>query len=260
MDYKFLSVRRIGPVVYVMLNRPNVRNAFNREVITELTDWARATRADPTIRIAVLGGEGKAFCAGADVDWLLGSMIYTKEQIREEAIALHGMLSAIDTLPIAVIARIHGAAIAGAVGLTAVCDIAIAAEDAMFAITETRIGIVPAIISPFVLAKVGPSAARDRFVTGMRFSAEDARRIGLVHAVVPFNELDATVDRYVSEILRGGPQAVATAKLLIQKVTGLTPEDAAPITAEIIAERRTSAEGQAGMRAFLNKHRPPWVS
>jgi methylglutaconyl-CoA hydratase len=260
MDYKFLSVRRIGPVVYVMLNRPNVRNAFNREAITELTDWAQATRTDPTIRIAVLGGEGKAFCAGADVDWLLGSMVFTKEQIREEATALHGMLSAIDTLPMAVIGRIHGAAIAGAVGLTSVCDIAIAAEDTMFAITETRIGIVPAIISPFVLAKIGPSAARDRFVTGMRFSAEDARRIGLVHAVVPFNELDATVDRYVSEILQGGPQAVATAKLLIRRVTGLTLEEAAPVTAEIIAERRTSAEGQAGMRAFLNKQRPPWVS
>jgi methylglutaconyl-CoA hydratase len=260
MDYRFVSVRRDGPVVYVTLNRPAVRNAFNRDVIAELHDWADRTRADKAVRVAVLAGEGTHFCAGADVEWLLASVDYTKEQYFEDARALHSMLLAIDTLPCAVIVRIHGAAIAGGVGLTSVCDIAIAAEDAIFAITETRIGIVPAIISPFVVAKIGVSAARDRFITGMRFSADDARHIGLVHAVVPPNQLDETVARYVKEILSSGPEAVATAKVLIRKVAGLPPDNAAPIAAEINADRRMSAEGRAGMSAFLNKQRPPWAT
>jgi len=259
MDYRFVSVRKADSIVHVTLNRPAVRNAFNRDVIAELTDWAERTRADKAIRVAVLAGEGSVFCAGADVEWLLASVDYTREQYFEDARALHAMLSAIDTLPCAVIARIHGAAIAGGVGLTSVCDIAIAADDTIFAITETRIGIVPAIISPFVLAKIGPSAARDRFITGMRFSADDARHMGLVHAVVPLHQLDETVARYVKEVLSAGPEAVATAKVLIRKVSGLTPEEAAPIAAEINADRRMSAEGRAGMNAFLNKQRPPWT-
>src|SRR5262245_9374071 len=151
MDYKYLKIRRDGAVVRVTLNRPDVRNAFNRQVIADLAGWADAARADAAIRVAVLAGEGKVFCAGADVDWLVASMDYTRGQYLEDAQVLHGTLLAIDTLPFAVIARIHGAAIAGGVGLTSVCDIAIAADDAVFAITETRIGIVPAIISPFVL-------------------------------------------------------------------------------------------------------------
>jgi len=260
MDYRFVSLRRTGSVVYVTLNRPEVRNAFNGDVIAELTHWAAAARADPSIRVAVLGGAGKVFCAGADVDWLLGTLDYTREQYLDDARTLHAMLSAIDNLPCGVIARVQGAAIAGGVGLTAICDVGIAADDAIFAISETRIGIVPAVISPFVLAKIGRSAARNRFVTGMRFSADDARQMGLVHAVVPPQELDATVDRYVAEILNAGPEAVATAKALIRKVAGLTPEEALPITTEVIADRRMSAEGRVGMTAFLSRERPPWAS
>jgi methylglutaconyl-CoA hydratase len=260
MDYRFVSVRRTASVVYVTLNRPEVRNAFNGDVIAELTHWASAARADPTIRVAVLSGAGKVFCAGADVDWLLATVDYTREQYLDDARTLHAMLSAIDNLPCAVIARVHGAAIAGGVGLTAVCDVGIAADDAIFAISETRIGLVPAVISPFVLAKIGRSAARDRFVTGMRFSADEARQMGLVHAVGPLQELDARVDRYVAEILNAGPEAVATAKALIRKVAGLTPEEAEPITAEVIADRRMSEEGRLGMKAFLSRERPPWAS
>lgn len=260
MDYQFLKVERNGPVVHVRLNRPDVRNAFNRAVIAELTDWSARAREEPGHRVAVLSGEGKVFCAGADVEWLAATMDFTTAQYAEDAHALHSMLSNLDTLPFALIARIHGAAIAGGVGLTSVCDIAVAADDTIFAITEARIGILPAVISPFVLAKINQSAARCAFLTGGRFSARRALEIGLVHEVVASSDLDASVERYVGEILMCGPEAVAAAKSLIRSVAGLTPDDAAPITAAIIAERRASTEGQSGMRAFLNKQRPPWVS
>jgi methylglutaconyl-CoA hydratase len=260
MNYRFLKVERKGAVAYVSLNRAEVRNAFNREVVAELTEWSTRVRSEPGVRTAVLSGEGKVFCAGADIEWLSATMNFTAAQYAEDARALHVMLSSLDTLPFPLIARIHGAAIAGGVGLTSVCDIAIAAEDTIFAITEIKIGIVPAVISPFVLAKIDASAARCTFLTGGRFSARRALEIGLVHEVVSAADLDDGVDRYVGEILTAGPEAVAVAKSLIRTVAGLKPEDAAPITAAIIAERRASAEGQAGMRAFLNKQPPPWIA
>jgi methylglutaconyl-CoA hydratase len=260
MTYRFLQVERKGAVAYVKLNRPEVRNAFNRDVIAELTDWSVRVRVDPGVRVAVLSGEGKVFCAGADLEWLSATMNFTAAQYAEDAHALHSMLSNLDTLPFPLVARIHGAAIAGGVGLTSVCDIAVAADDTIFAITEARIGILPAVISPFVLAKIHQSAARFAFLTGGRFSARRALEIGLVHEVVATSDLDVSVERYVGEILACGPEAVAAAKSLIRSVAGLKPDDAAPITAAIIAERRASAEGQAGMRAFLNKQPPPWIS
>jgi len=260
MSYRFLNVQRKGAVAHVRLNRAQVRNAFNGEVVAELTDWSTRVRTEPGVRVAVLSGEGKVFCAGADVEWLSSTMNFTAAQYAEDAQALHAMLSSLNTLPVPLIARIHGAAIAGGVGLASVCDIAIAADDTIFAITEIKIGIVPAVISPFVLAKIGTSAARCTFLSGGRFSARRALEIGLVHEVVPAADIDASVDRYVGEILMAGPEAVAAAKALIRAVAGLEPEDAAPITAAIIAERRASAEGQAGMRAFLNKQRPPWIA
>jgi methylglutaconyl-CoA hydratase len=237
-----------------------MRNAFNRAVIAELTDWSARAREERGLRVAVLSGEGTVFCAGADVEWLAASMDFTPAQYADDAKALHSMLSNLDTLPFALIARIHGAAIAGGVGLAAVCDVAVAADDAIFAVSEARLGILPAVISPFVLAKISRSAARSLFLTGSRFSARRALEIGLVHEVVAASDLDASVDRYVAEILTCGPEAVAAAKSLIRSVAGLEPDAAAPITAAIIAERRASAEGQAGMRAFLNKQRPPWVA
>lgn len=260
MTYRFLRVERKGAVAHVKLNRPEVRNAFNRDVVAELTDWSARVRVDPGVRVAVLSGEGKVFCAGADLEWLSATMNFTAAQYAEDAQALHAMLSSLDTLPLPLIARIHGAAIAGGVGLTAVCDIAVAADDAIFAVSEAKLGIVPAVISPFVLAKIGVSAARYTFLSGARFSAKRAFDIGLVHSVVPAGDLDATIDQHVGELLTSGPEAVAAAKALIRAVAGRTPEDAAPITATIIAERRASAEGQAGMRAFLSKQRPPWIS
>lgn len=254
-----LLTRRDGPVEYVTLNRPDVRNAFSDEVIAELTAWAGRAAAEPRgLRVAVLSGAGKVFCAGADLTWMARSITYTEAQNVADARAMSEMFAALNTLPVPLIGRIHGAALGGGCGLAAVCDIVVAEDQTVFGFTETKLGILPAVISPFALAKIGRSAARELFLTGARFPAARAREIGLVHAVVPSAELDAAVERYVAELLSAGPEAVATAKTLIAEVWQMTPEDATRVTAETIAKRRVSAEGQDGLRAFLEKRKPSW--
>src|SRR5262245_23126098 len=262
MDYQFLESRREGSVERLTLNRPEVRNAFNEHVIAELTAGAGATRAAAAgggMRVAVIAGAGKMFCAGADVTWMSKTVQYKREQNLDDATAASRMFGAIDSLPIAVIGRIHGAALGGGAGLAAVCDICVAADSAVFGFTETKLGILPAVISPFALAKIGRSAARELFLTGARFSAARAREIGLVHAVVPDAELDGAVDRYLHELLGAGPQAIAAAKALIPEVWPLSVNDAMTVTASAIAERRVSPEGQEGLRAFLEKRKPRWT-
>jgi methylglutaconyl-CoA hydratase len=257
--YQFLTVRRDGPVEYLTLNRPDVRNAFNDVVIAELQRWAEAAATDATLRVVVLGGAGKVFSAGADATWMAAMAGYSREQNEADARRTTAMLRAVNTLPIGVIGRIQGAALGGGAGLAAICDIVVADEQAIFGFTESKLGIVPAMISPFVLPKIGVSAARELFLTGMRFDARRARDIGLVHAVVPAADLDATVQRYVAELLSAAPSAVATAKALIPRVTGRLPEDVAELTATTIAAQRASAEGQDGLRAFLEKRSPGWL-
>jgi methylglutaconyl-CoA hydratase len=243
----------------VTLNRPDVRNAFDETLIAELTSWAAETAKDSDARVAVLGGAGKVFSAGADLTWMSKMVGYSREENLRDARALAGMLEALDTLPIPLIARVQGAALGGGVGLAAVCDIVVAAEDAVFGLTEVKLGILPAAIAPYALAKVGTSAARELFLTGARFSAARAREIGLAHAVVPEAELDAAVDRYVQELLGSGPEAVRTAKRLIRAIAGRRPNEVMPITTDAIATRRVSDEGQDGMRAFLEKRKPWWL-
>jgi len=262
MPYTFLSTRIDGPVEYLTLNRPDVRNAFNEHVIAELTAWADDARARATrqeLRVVVLAGAGKMFCAGADVAWMAKMVAYTEEENLRDAAAMSRMFSAIDELPVPVIGRIQGAALGGGAGLAAVCDIVVADEQAMFGFTEVKLGILPAVISPFALAKIGRSAARELFLTGARFSATRAKEIGLVHVVVPAHELDNAVAGYVRELLTGGPEAVAAAKALIANVWDLPTSAAPPITAAAIAARRVSAEGQDGLKAFLDKRRPRWA-
>jgi methylglutaconyl-CoA hydratase len=262
MPYQFLTTRNDGAVEYLTLNRPEVRNAFNEGMIEELTGWAaraRESAIDGTVRAVVLSGAGKTFCAGADVSWMAKTITYTREDNQRDALAASRMFQAIDTLPVPVIGRIHAAAIGGGAGLAAVCDIVVAEEHAMFGFTEVRLGIIPAVISPFVLAKIGRSAARELFLTGARFPAARAREIGLVHAVVPAGDLDATVARYVDEVLSAAPEAVAHAKALIADVWGRTFPDAEAITASAIALRRVSEEGQEGLRAFLEKRVAGWT-
>jgi methylglutaconyl-CoA hydratase len=248
-----------GPIVRVTLNRPDVRNAFNEEVIAELSAWAQAVPGSGA-RIAVLTGAGKAFCAGADLNWMSKMVSYSREENVADARAMAAMFEALDTLPIPLVGRVHGAALGGGVGLAAVCDIVVAADDAIFGFTEAKLGILPAVISPFAIRKIGISAARELFLTGSRFSAARAREIGLVHAAVPQAQLDVAVDDYVRELLTSAPGAIAGAKRLIAAVAGRHPADVAALTAEAIADQRVSAEGQDGMRAFLNKTKAPWLS
>jgi len=261
MSYQHLTSQRDGAVERLTLNRPDVRNAFNEHVIAELTDWAAQTReaaARHDIRIVVVAGAGKVFCAGADVTWMSKTVRYSEEENLRDAMAMSRMFAAINELPVAVIGRIQGAALGGGAGLAAVCDIAIAEDGALFGFTETKLGILPAVISPFALAKIGQSAARELFLTGARFSAARAKAIGLIHEVVPVGELDTAVARYVHELLSAGPEAVAAAKALIPSVWGRPIAEAMPITAAAIAARRVSPEGQEGLRAFLEKGAPSW--
>ena len=259
MTHKHLIIRRDGAVEYVTLNRPDVRNAFNEELIAELTHWARDARPDRDVRVVVLAGAGKSFCAGADVAWMAKAIAYNRDENVNDATAASRMFAAIDALHVPVIGRIHGAALGGGAGLAAVCDVAIADDQAVFGFTEVKLGILPAVISPFVLAKIGRSAARELFLTGARFSAARAREIGLVHAVVPMAELDASVAACVQDILTGSPEAIAAAKALIRDVWGRPIEEAMPITAAALAKQRVSPQGQEGLGAFLNKRKPSWT-
>jgi methylglutaconyl-CoA hydratase len=261
MPYEYLTTKRDGAVEYVTLNRPDVRNAFNEHVIAELTEWAARTREAAErhdVRVAVLAGAGKMFCAGADVTWMAKTVQYTEEENLRDATAMSKMFAALNELPLALIGRVQGAALGGGAGLAAVCDIVVAAEDAVFGFTEVKLGILPAVISPFALAKIGRSAARELFLTGARFTASRAKEIGLVHAVVSAADLDATVAAYVRELLSAGPEAVAAAKALIPSVWERPVEDAMPLTARAIAARRVSPEGQEGLKAFLEKRAPHW--
>jgi methylglutaconyl-CoA hydratase len=251
----------VGAVEHLTLNRPDVRNAFNEHVIAELTAWAEATRAAAKrhdVRVVVIAGAGKVFCAGADVAWMSKALDYTEAENLRDATAMARMFGAIDALPVPVVGRIQGAALGGGAGLAAVCDVVVAEDTALFGFTEVKLGILPAVISPYALAKIGRSAARELFLTGARFSAARAKEIGLVHASVPAADLDATVDRYVEEFLTGGPEAIAAAKALIPEVWARSIADAVDVTAAAIAARRVSPEGQEGLRAFLTKRSPAW--
>ena len=254
-----LLVTHSGPVVRVTLNRPDVRNAFNEELIAELTAWATSIETHNT-RVAVLGGAGPVFCAGADLAWMSKMVGYSHEENLRDARVLGAMFEALNTLPVPLIGRVQGAALGGGAGMAAVCDIVVAADDAVFGFTEAKLGILPAVISPYTVAKIGQSAARELFLTASKFSARRAREIGLVHAVVPAADLDTTIDAYVHDLLTSGPRAIAAAKTLIRAVAGRPPADVAGVTADTIARHRVSPEGQEGMRAFLGKTKPSWTS
>jgi methylglutaconyl-CoA hydratase len=242
-----LRVDRDGPVLRVTLARAERRNAFDAALIAELTEaFADVGGA----RAVVLAGDGESFCAGADVDWQRAAIDLSYEDNVEDALRLYRMLDAIDSCPAPVVARVHGYALGGGSGLVSCSDIAIAADDAVFAFSEVKLGIVPGVISPFVFARIGTAAARRFFLTGERFDAQTALRIGLVHEVA--SELDDAVDRALGELLTSGPEAARAAKQLIRDRPG------GEAAAQVAARLRTSAEGQEGLRAFLEKRRPAW--
>ena len=243
-----LQVERDGAVLRVTMARPDRRNAFDAALIDEL---ARAFADVGDVRAVVLAGEGKSFSAGADVEWMRSSVDLSYEENVADALRLRAMLDAIDGCPAPVVARVQGHALGGGCGLVACCDIAVAEPGAQFAFSEVKLGIVPAVISPFALAKIGPGGARRFFVTGERFTADVALRIGLVHEVS--GDLDAAVERVVAELLTAGPDAARAAKQLARAPL------AAGETAKRIAAHRTSAEGQEGLHAFLAKRPPRWT-
>ena len=253
-----ILVSHDGPTLRIVLNRPEVRNAFDEVVIDALSACAASAAEDPSVRVVVLSGNGKAFCAGADLAWMAKAVAYSQVENLADAEDFALMLERIDTLPMPVIGRVHGAALGGGVGLAAVCDIVVAAEDATFGLTEVKLGILPAVISPYVLRKIGVSAARELFLSGNRFSAVRARELGLVHELVPESELDAAIERRVADLLTSGPSAVAAAKALIRDVTSESPKDVIGLTTSRIAAQRVSREGQEGIRAFLEKRKPDW--
>lgn len=242
-------------VARVTLARPDVRNAFNADVIRDLRDAFERLSDDEHVRAIVLAGEGPSFCGGADINWMRGALDLSYDQNVGDAEAMSEMFRAIDRCAKPVIGRIHGAALGGGSGLTAVCDIAIASDDALFGFTEVKLGIIPAVISPFVLAKIGTSHARSLFLTGERFDAQRAYHIGLVHRVVATDQLDAAVDEALAQIMTSGPHAVAAAKALVPRVLAASYDETLGITSNAIALQRTSPEGQEGLRAFLERRK-----
>jgi len=258
-SYRHLVVRREGEVEHVVLNRPEVRNAFNPALVEDLHAWAVAAGERDGVRAAVLSGAGPVFCAGGDLSAMAAVVDAARDDNLADARRMAAMFEALDQLPLPLVGRVQGAALGGGAGLAAVCDIVVAADDAVFGFTEVKLGIVPSVISPYALAKIGRSAARELFLTGARFTAARAREIGLVHTIAPADRIDEAVQRHVQEFLTAGPDAIRGAKALIRQVVGRPPVDVAPITADVLATRRASAEGQEGMRAFLEKRRPSWV-
>ena len=248
-----------GGVARVRLNRPDVRNAFNAAMIDELAEAFVALGADDGVRAIVLSGEGSAFCGGADVTWMRASLDLTHDDNVADARRMSQMFRAIDRCPKPVVARIQGAALGGGAGLAAVCDVVVAEHSAVFGFTEVKLGIIPAVISPFVLAKIGSSHARALFLTGERFDAARALAIGLAHHVSDVGALDETVERVVAEFRTAGPGAVATAKRLIVDVSSSSYDASLDLTSHAIARRRTTPEGQEGLRAFLERRKATWT-
>jgi methylglutaconyl-CoA hydratase len=255
--FKHLQVHRDEAVEHLVLNRPEVRNAFNEELIAEIAAWAGQAAHDAELRAVVVSGAGPAFCAGADLSWMSRMAGYSEERNIRDASAAAAMFSALNDLPVPVIARVHGAAIGGGAGLVAVADVAVADVNAAFGFTEVKLGLLPAIIAPFVLAKIGQSAARELFLTGRRFTAERAWEIGLVHAVVVAERLDAAVQEYIDEILGGGRVAIAAAKTLLRRIGRCSSDEATRLTVDAIAVQRASPEAQQRMKAFLQKQKTP---
>ncbi len=258
--YQHLRLARQGFVTYVTLARPEVFNAFNAQLIAELQRVFDQLSEDDSIRAVVLAGEGRNFCAGADLNWMRSSLDFSHDENIADALAMSDMFRAINTCRHPVIGRVQGAALGGGSGLAAVCDVVVAAEDARFGFTEARLGIAPAVISPFVVRKIGESAARALFVTAERFDAARALAIGLVHKVVPAADLDEAVRNVLRDIGQSGPAGVRAAKLLARTVTALDEEEARETTAATIASLRVGPEGQEGIRAFLEKRSPSWSS
>jgi methylglutaconyl-CoA hydratase len=253
-----VRIEREGAVLAIVLARPQIHDAFDDAMIAELTRAFREAAADAAARVVVLRSTGKSFCAGADLEWMKRLGAATREQNVRDAGLLEDMFRAIATCPKPVVARLHGAAFGGGAGLVAACDLAIASTEAKLGFTEVRLGILPAVISPYVVRKTGPGVAQALFLTGEIVSAQRAQEIGLVHRVVPPIDLDSAVDAAVFNLLAGGSRAHAAVKALVAGIEGRTLDEARAITTAAIADARSGDEGQEGLAAFLEKRKPRW--
>lgn len=259
MKFTTITLNSEGPVAIVTLSRPEVHNAFNAAMVAELRECFAALADEDSIRTVVLTGSGNSFCAGADLNWMQASLSWTREQNIADAKELAAMFETIWTLPKPLIGRINGRALGGGVGLIACCDIAIAIDTARLGFSEVKLGLIPAVISQYVVPKIGLSQARALFISGERFTAERAFEINLVHAVTTEEELDTTVNSIVKRLLSSAPKASGATKRLIDAVWSLEREAGQRYVIEAIADARTSAEGQEGLRAFLEKREPKWI-
>lgn len=258
MSHPLLSLRE-GPVARLRLNRPDLHNAFDAILIAALTGALEAVAQDDSIRVVVLEGEGASFSAGADLNWMRGMAAASEEANRTDSLALARLMRTLDELPKPTIARVQGAAFGGGVGLVACCDIAIASADARFGLTESKLGLLPAVISPYVIEAIGPRQARRWFATAELFDAATALEVGLLHQVVAADALDGAVQRQVDLLLKAGPHAAAQAKTLVRRVAYERDRDRLDHdNAALIARLRVSSEGQEGLGAFLDKRKPRW--
>lgn len=260
MTELFVTERRAQGATWLSLTRPEIHNAFDDRLIAGLTDELVELGRDREVRAVVLTGAGRSFSAGADLNWMRRTAAYGEAENLTDARALARLMTVLNELPKPTVARINGQALGGGVGLVACADIAVASEEALFGLTEVRLGIMPSVIGPYVIAAIGPRQARRLMLTGERIDAAEALRIGLVHEVVPAAGLDDAINRVLGELHKGGPRAIAEAKRLIHDLGG-RPIDAGASeeTARRIARLRASAEGQDGIAAFLEKRKPGWL-
>ncbi|MGV3653826.1 MAG: enoyl-CoA hydratase/isomerase family protein [Noviherbaspirillum sp.] len=261
MAYRTLEVERRGQLATVWLNRPEVRNAFDDAAIAEITDVFSALGRETAVRAIVLAARGPVFCAGADLNWMKRMAGYSHAENLDDANRLAAMLRAIYECPRPVVARVQGDCYAGGMGLVAACDIAVAADTVRFCLSEVRIGLIPATISPYVIKAMGEQAARRYFLTAERFSAQEALRLSLVHEAVAPDALDAGVERLVDALLAASPDAVSQAKRLVRDMAGRPVDDAVVAdTVARIADIRASAQGREGVQSFLEKRKPSWLT
>ena len=258
-EYETILFIPQNEVLHLVFNRPQVHNAFNSTMIAELADALERASQDKSLRVIVLSGQGKSFCAGADLNWMREIIHYSFEQNLEESLQLAEVLYKLYALPKPTVAMVNGTAIGGGTGFISACDIAVASQEAKFGLSEVKIGLVPAAISPYVIRRIGEARAREYFLTGKRISASKAVEIGLINEVVPGERLEEKVEETIQLLLSSGPEALGSCKQLIQKVPQMSFEEAKTFTARMIAQLRVSEEGQEGMAAFLEKRKPKWT-
>ena len=259
MNFTTIKIDQRGPVAWVILNRPEIRNAFNNVMISEIAEAFRAINQRKDLRIVVVTGEGNAFCAGADLKWMGDVLKYTYDENLKDSLKLAEMFHLMFTCPLPTIARVNGPAIGGGCGIAAVCDIVIASDKAVFSLSEVKLGLVPACISPYVIRRMGDKNCREFFLTGERLTAERALAAGLANQVTPHDKLDDAVNARIEQLVSSGPQALAMCKELLEKAPNIPEPEVGKYTAEVIARLRMGDEGQEGMKAFFEKRKPKWA-